>query len=225
MLATRTAHRALLSVLLAGTTMAVASPASAADTWATTTVASPNSTVIDFGDDIDIDVDIDSDSQSGDQPTEGTTTLYAMEATKRRWAAVGTSTAASPDFSAVAPRMTTSYKVVYHGHEADSSQDDSHESSESAVFTVEVARTITYPSGGFVLEGRVRPRYGNRPIVIKSSRSRSSGYVRHKAIRTDRRGRYSITLPRRKGTWYWTVKVKGDARYLPTDFQWETWVS
>ena len=223
MLATRTAHRALLSVLLAGTTMAVASPASAADTWATTTVASPNSTVIDFGDDIDIDVDID--SQSGDQPTEGTSTLYAREATKRRWKAVGTSTAASPDFSAVTPRMTTSYKVVYHGHEADSSQDDSHESSESAVFTVEVARTITYPSGGFVLEGRVRPRYGNRPIVIKSSRSRSSGYVRHKAIRTDRRGRYSITLPRRKGTWYWTVKVKGDARYLPTDFQWETWVS
>ena len=223
MLAIRPASRALLSVLLAGTTIAVASPATAVDTWTTTTVATPDSTVIDFGDTIDIDVDID--SQSGDQPTEGTATLYAMEATKRRWAAVGTSTAASPDFSAVAPRMTTSYKVVYHGHEADSSQDDSHESSESAVFTVEVARTITYPSGGFVLEGRVRPRYGNRPIVIKSSRSRSSGYVRHKAIRTDRRGRYSITLPRRKGTWYWTVKVKGDARYLPTDFQWETWVS
>ncbi len=63
--------------------VATATPALAGDTWSTTTVALPDSTVIDFGDVIDITVDID--SQSGAQPTRGTATLYAMEAETQTW--------------------------------------------------------------------------------------------------------------------------------------------
>ncbi len=223
-----TSHRFAVRVLAAGalavsSSVLVASPTTAADTWTTTVVALPSATTIDFGETIDIDAGVD--SESGSAPTEGTTTLLARRSTSTEWREVATGSSPSADFVGVKPRMNTSYKVVYGGHEADSARDDSYEPSESGVFTVEVARTITYPSGGFEVEGRVKPRYGNRKIVIRVSRTQESGYVRYKAIRTDRRGRYSVTLPRRKGTWYWSFRVKGDARYLPTRFEWKTWVS
>jgi hypothetical protein len=223
-------HRLAVRVLVAGaltgsSTVLVASPTTAADTWTTTVVALPSRTTIDFGETIDVDADVDVDSEYGSAPAEGTTTLLARRSTSTKWRAVATSSTPSADFPGVKPRMNTSYKVVYGGYEADSPRDDSYEPSESGVFTVEVARTITYPSGGFDLAGRVKPRYGNKKIVIRVSRTQESGYVRYKAIRTDDRGRYSITLPRRKGTWFWSFRVKGDARYLPTRFEWKTWVS
>lgn len=223
----RLAVRVLVAAALGGSsTILVASPTTAADTWTTTVVALPSRTTIDFGETIDIDTDVDVVSgESGSAPVEGTTTLLARRSTSTKWRAVATSSSPSADFPDVKPRMNTSYKVVYGGYEADSSQDDSYEPSESGVFTVEVARTITYPSGGFDVAGRVRPRYGNKVIVIRVSRTQESGYVRYTTIRTDDRGRYSITLPRRKGTWFWSFRVKGDARYLPTRFEWKTWVS
>lgn len=221
-------HRLAVRVLVAGaltgsSTVLVASPTTAADTVPTTTVAVPDTTVVDFRETIDIDVDVD--SQNGSTPTDGTTTLYAMEAGSSTWVAVTTQDSASSDYLEVRPWMTTSYKVVYNGHTATSGADDSYDTSASEPFTVQVRRSITYPSGGFEVEGRVKPRYGNRKIVIRVSRTQESGYVRYKAIRTDRRGRYSVTLPRRKGTWYWSFRVKGDERYLPTRFEWKTWVS
>ena len=222
----RTARVAFVpvSILACVGTLAGVAPAAAAarDTLTTTTVALPDATVVDFQTTIDIQVDVD--SPSGSTPTEGTTTLYAMEAGDRTWQAVTTNDSASSDFLEVRPWMTTSYKVVYNGHPA-AGADDGYATSESEPFTVQVRRAITYPRGGFVVEGRVTPRYGKRKIVIKASREQSSGYVRFRAITTDRRGRYAVTLPRRKGTWYWSFRVGGDASYLPTSFQWRTWVS
>lgn len=222
----RTARGAVVAVsALAGVvTLAGVGPAAAAqDPLTTTTVAIPDATVVDFRTTIDIDVDVD--SQSGSAPTDGTTTLYALEAGADTWKAVTTNDSASSDFLEVRPWMTTSYKVVFNGHSASSTTDDTYGRSESEPFTVQVRRAITYPEGGFVLKGRVTPRYGNKKILIKASRKQSSGYVRFRAITTDRRGRYAVTLPRRKGTWYWSLHVKGDSRYLPTSFQWKTWVS
>ena len=43
-----------------------------------------------------------------------------------------------------------------------------------------------------------------------------------KPVRTDRRGRYSYVLPKRRGTWYWIVRVKGDARYRGNAFAYQT---
>lgn len=217
------AVRALACGVLVGAASAVPSPASAADTLTTTTVALPSDTVVDFQETIDIDVDVD--SQDGSTPTDGTTTLYAMEAGSSTWVAVTTHDSASSDYLEVRPWMTTSYKVVYNGHTATSGADDSYDTSSSEPFTVQVRRTITYPEGGFVVKGRVVPRYGERRIVIKVSRKETSDYVRFRAITTDRRGRYAVTLPRRRGTWFWSFRVKGDDRYLPASFRWRTWVS
>lgn len=208
---------------MSASTLVAASPTSAADTWTTTVVALPSATAIDFGQAIEIEADVD--SQSGSAPTDGTSTLLARPATSTTWRAVATSSSPMTGFSEVKPRMTTDYKVVYNGYEADSAQENSYEPSESSTFTIEVARTISYPDGGFELKGRVKPRYGKKKLVVRVSKEQNAGYVKFTTIKTDRRGRYMITLPRRKGTWYWSVSVRGDERYLPTSFRWKTWVS
>jgi hypothetical protein len=222
-LVSRTSVAGLAAGLLGVTSLGVAPAATARDTFATTTLAVPDTQTVDFGETIDVTVDVDADN--GYSPTEGTSTLWARKATSTTWKPVATNTSASLDFFDVRPRMTTTYKVVYDGHEAASTRDDSYEPSESEPFTVEVARTITRPEGGFEVSGRVRPRYGSRPIVVRVSEQERGGFTRFTRIRTDARGNYSLTLPRRSGVWYWSFVVKADRKYLGTRFKWRTWVS
>jgi hypothetical protein len=222
-LVSRTSVAGLAAGLLGVTSLGVAPAATARDSFATTTLAVPDTQTVDFGETIDVTVDVDADN--GYSPTEGTSTLWARKATSTTWKPVATNTSASLDFFDVRPRMTTTYKVVYDGHEAASSRDDSYEPSESEPFTVEVARTITRPEGGFEVSGRVRPRYGSRPIVVRVSEQERGGFTRFTRIRTDARGNYSLTLPRRSGVWYWSFVVKADRKYLGTRFKWRTWVS
>jgi hypothetical protein len=222
-LVSRTSVAGLAAGLLGVTSLGVAPAATARDTFATTTLAVPDTQKVDFGETIDVTVDVDADN--GYSPTEGTSTLWARKATSTTWKPVATNTSASLDFFDVRPRMTTTYKVVYDGHEAASTRDDSYEPSESEPFTVEVARTITRPEGGFEVSGRVRPRYGSRPIVVRVSEQERGGFTRFTRIRTDPRGNYSLTLPRRSGVWYWSFVVKADRKYLGTRFKWRTWVS
>ncbi|WP_322920049.1 hypothetical protein [Nocardioides renjunii] len=206
------------------TSVVVAAPAHARDTWTTTTVAEPSETTVEFGDTIDITVDVD--SQTGLPPTGGTSTLLALRAGATEWAQVATTTSPGASFLDVRPRMNTTYKVVYAGHvEADRTKGDTYTSSESATFGVDVSRRITHPSAGFVLKGKVTPDYRKKKIVIEVSKKQDEGYKKFMTIRTDRAGAYKVTLPRRSGTWYYTVIVKGDARYLGTGFAWRTWVS
>lgn len=221
--AARTCLAGLGAGLLGATSLGTVPAAAARDTIATTTVAVPESQTIDFGDTIDVTLDVD--GTDGYSPTEGTSTLWARKATSSTWTAVATNTSASLDFFDVRPRMTTTYKVVYNGHEAVTTGDDSYARSESVPFTVEVARTITRPEGGFEVSGRVRPRYGDRTVVVRVSAQERGGFTRFTTIGTDRRGRYSLVLPRRSGVWYWSFVVKADRRYLGTRFKWRTWVS
>lgn len=189
----------------------------------TTTSAVPDELTVDFGGTVDVAVDVASADQEA--LTAGTSTLYARPAGAARWRAVETSTSASSDFIDVRPGRTTSYKVVYHGSSPTSSAEESFAPSTSAVFVVQVARTITYPSGGFDLTGRVRPAYAHRRIVVKVSSEEHGGFSRYARIRTDDRGRYRISLPRRTGEWFWAFIVKADEQYLGTRFKWRTWVS
>jgi hypothetical protein len=219
----RAAAGSLVAVVLGVSTLGLPAVSEAAAPVSTTTVAVPNTTAIVFGETVDVTVDVD--GADGYSPTEGTSTLWARTATSSTWRAVATNTSASLDFFDVRPRMTTTYRVVYSGHEAATSADDSYQRSESAPFTVEVARTITRPEGGFEVFGRVRPRYGDRTVVVRVSAEERGDFTRFTTIRTDRRGRYSLTLPRRRGVWYWSFVVKADRGYLGTRFKWRTWVS
>ena len=204
--------------------LAVAAPGHAADTWDTITVATPSATRLVYGDDFYVSVDVD--GTDGRDP-EGTSTLMAMNAGSTTWVPVATNTSAGSDFFEVKPRMNTTYKVVYTGY-TDTDQGpngDNYKPSESASFTVRVARRITYPSSGFVIKGKVKPDYGNKSIVIKVSTKKKQGFKAWKTISTTSTGTYKVTLPRRGGTWYWSFTVKGDSKYAAGGFLWRTWVS
>ncbi|WP_210649084.1 hypothetical protein [Nocardioides sp. SYSU D00065] len=209
--------------LLGLTPIAIAAPSHATENLTTTTVATPSATEVEYGDDIYISVDVD--ASNGSSAYRGTSTLYAMEAGSTAWAPVATGTSASSTFFDVKPKINTTYKVVYSGYAATSTYEDNYAASESAPFTVGVARKITYPSSGFVLKGKVTPNYGKKKIVIKVSKKQNKGFKGFKTIKTNKAGKYRVTLPKRGGTWYWSFTVKGDAKYLGTGFVWKTWVS
>ena len=213
--------------LLGLTPIAIAAPSHAADNWTTTTVATPSATKLEYGEDFYISVDIASSDGYSPGATDGTSTLYAMEAGSTAWVPVATADSTYSSFYDVKPQMNTTYKVVYSGH-TDPVQDqyaDNYAPSESAAFTVGVARKITHPSSGFVLKGKVTPNYGKKKIVIKVSRKQTKGFKTFKTIKTSSTGKYKVVLPRRGGTWYWSFTVKGDAKYLANGFLWRTWIS
>ena len=206
------------------TPIAVAAPSQAADNWTTTTTAVPDKTQIVYGEAVNIVVDVDGSDGYG--PSSGTSTLYAMEAGSTAWVPVATGAYPGSDFYPVEPTRNTTYKVVFGGYTdpVQTQYSDNYAPSESATFTVQVARKITYPSSGFVIKGKVTPDYAKKKIVIKVSRKQNKGYRSFKTIKTTSAGKYRITLPRRGGTWYWSFVVKGDAKYLANGFVWKTFV-
>ena len=208
--------------LLGLTPIAIAAPSQATATYTTTTTATPSETRLVYGDEINVVVDVM--GADGESVIDGTSTLYAMEAGSTTWVPVSTGTYPGSDYYPVKPQATTTYKVVYSGYTATSTYEDTYTTSESAPFTVGVARKITYPSSGFVLKGKVTPNYGKKKVVIKVSKRKNKGFKSFKTIKTTSAGKYKVTLPRRGGTWYWSVTVKGDSRYLANGFVWKTFV-
>lgn len=212
---------------LAGLTpIAIAAPSQAADNFTTQTVATPSETKLVYGDDFYVNVDLSSSDGYSPAAADGTVTLMAMEAGSAAWVPVATAENTYASFYDVKPAATTTYKVVYSGY-TDTDQGtsgDNYAPSESAAFTVQIARKITYPSSGFVIKGKVTPDYGKKKIVIKVSKKQNKGYKSFKTIKTSSTGKYKITLPRRGGTWYWSFVVKGDTKYLANGFVWKTFV-
>jgi hypothetical protein len=223
MTSSRPAARTLVALACAtalGTAFVATAPGStASDTRTTTTLASPGAGVVVFGGTVDIDVSVD--SPSGVAPTAGTSTLMALEAGSTEWVEVVTSTSPGADFLDVRPWMNTTYKVAYSGS-SDTGNGDSWAASESEPFTIGVKRRIVHPTTGFDLSGRVTPRFGRQVVVVRASRDKATGFTVVKRLRTDRRGRYSYVLPKRRGTWYWILRVTGDARYRGNAFAYQT---
>ncbi len=218
---TRLVAGSVTAGLLGLTPIAVAAPSQATVVVATATVATPSETRLVYGDDFYVNVDVD--GTDGRSP-RGSTTLMAMESGSTAWVPVATNDSAYSSFYDVKPRAGTMYKVVYNGYTATATYEDTYTASESATFTVQVARKITYPSSGFVIKGKVTPKYAKKKIVIKVSRKQNKGYKSFKKIKTNAKGKYKITLPRRGGTWYWSFVVKGDGKYLANGFVWKTFV-
>ncbi|NYE35502.1 hypothetical protein F4692_000606 [Nocardioides cavernae] len=213
--------------LLGLTPIAIAAPSQAADNWTTTIVATPSTTELEYGSDLSISVDLSSSDGFAPGSTDGTVTLFAQEAGSSAWAPVATAENTYASFYDVKPRMNTAYKVVYSGF-TDPDQGtygDNYAASESAPFTVGVARKLTAPKSGFVIKGKLTPDGGKKKIVISVSKKQGKGYKKFKTIKTNKKGKYKVTLPKRKGTWYWNFVVKGDSKYLGTGFGWRTWVS
>jgi hypothetical protein len=213
--------------LLGLTPIAIAAPSQAADTWTTSIVATPSAAQVEYGDDFYVSVDLASSDGYSPGSADGTVTLMAQEAGSSAWVPVANAENTYASFYDVKPQMNTAYKVVYSGF-TDPDQGtygDNYTPSESAPFTIGVARKITRPSSGFVIKGKVTPDYAKKKIVIQVSKKEKKGYKKFKTIKTDKKGKYKVRLPRRGGTWYWSFTVKGDSKYLANGFGWRTWVS
>jgi hypothetical protein len=219
---TRLVAGSVTAGLLGLAPIAVAAPSHATDNLTTTTAATPSETELVYGEDFYVSVDVD--ASDGFSAFKGTSTLYAMEAGSAAWVPVATGTSPSSTYFDVKPQATTTYKVVYSGYTATSTSEDTYAPSESAAFTVSVARKITYPSSGFVIKGKVTPDYGKKKIVIQVSKKQNKGFKKYKTIKTKSNGKYKIALPKRGGTWYWSFIVKGDSRYEANGFVWKTTV-
>ena len=202
--------------------VAVAAPGNATVTLTTTTVAAASETELEYGDDISVSNDID--GSDGSSVYKGVSTLLALEAGAADYVPVATAEG-SASFYDVKPNKNTTYKVVYAGYTATTTYEDTYTPSESAPFTVTVARKITAPSSGFVLKGKVTPDYAKKKIKISVSKKQKKGFKSFKTIKTDKKGKYKVTLPKRGGTWYWLISVKGDDSYEATGYVWRTFVS
>ena len=224
---TRLVAGAVTAGLLGLPPIAVAAPSQATDNLTTTIILEPGyeGTRITFGDEVSFTSEIDSSDGLSPYNETDTVTLWAMPAGTTTWTAVETQPASGYiSWTSFRPQQNTAYKATYSGGTATTAYGDNYAASESAPFTLGVARKITYPDSGLVVKGKVTPKYGKKKIVIKASRKQKSGYKAFKTIKTTSTGKYKIALPHRGGTWYWSFAVKGDTKYLPTGFVWRTTV-
>lgn len=117
-------------------------------------------------------------------------------------------------FSDVVPSMNTAYRVVYKGSSA-------YSASQSGNLNIKVARKINLKGNNrtFVVKGKVTPKYGKKKVVIKVSKKEKKGFKKFKTIKTNKKGKVKVKLPKRKGTYYYRFITKKDKKYVSSTYQ------
>lgn len=117
-------------------------------------------------------------------------------------------------FSDVVPSKNTTYRVIYKGG---ASSYDSYSASNSKALTIKVARKFTLKrtknNRAFTYKGRVFPEYGRKVIKVEVSKKEKKGYKKFKKFKTNKKGKFTLKLPKRKGTWYYRVTAPGGKKY------------
>ena len=214
--------------LLGLTPIAIAAPSQAADTWTTTTVATPSVAQVEYGDDFYVSVDLASSDGYSPGSTDGTVTLMAQEAGSAAWVPVATAENTYASFYDVKPQMNTSLQgrlQRLHRPRPGHLRRQLHAQRVRALH--DRRRAQDHPP-----QLRLRDQGQGHAQTTRRRRSSSRSPRRRrratrsfKTIKTDKKGKYKVRLPRRGGTWYWSFTVKGDSKYLANGFGWRTWVS
>ena len=211
--------------LLGLTPIAVAAPSQAADTWSTTTTATPDDAVVTYGDDLYVNVDVAGSDGLG--PSSGTSTLYAMEAGSSAWVPVATGAYPGSDFYPVKPRMTTTYKVVFNGwtEPVQTAYSDNYTPSESLPFTVAVQRNVKIDNAKarLTIKGKIKPDYKRKKVKVQIKKGKR--YVTFKTVKTTSRSTFQVRLPapRRGGKLYFKITVPGNAQFVQYSEVWYTY--
>lgn len=213
-----------LSVALLGLTpIALAAPSQATEVLSTATTATPSATAVKFGEDFYITVDVP--SSDGSSAYRGTSTLYAMEAGSADWVAIATNTSAGSDFFDVKPKMNTAYKVVYTGYTAATQYEDTYTASESAAFTVGVARNVTIDKAKarLTIKGKVKPDYKKSKVKIQIKKGKK--YKKYRTIKTNKKSQFQVRLPaaRRGNKLFFKITVPGNSKFLGYSEVWYTY--
>lgn len=209
--------------LLGLTPIAVAAPSQATDNLTTTTTATPSETALAYGDEINVTIEVV--GSDGSSVIKGTSTLYAMEAGSTTWVPVATGTYPGSDIYPVKPQMNTVYKVVYSGYAATTTYEDNYAASESATFTVGVARNVTIgkAKAKLTIKGKVKPDYKRQKVKIQIKKGKS--YKKYKTIKTNRKSQFQVRLPapRRGNKLYFKITVPGSSKFLSYSEVWYTY--
>lgn len=205
--------------LLGITPIALAAPGHASDNLTTTTTASPSEAALVYGDDFYVNVEVI--GSDGLSVPYGTSTLYAMPAGSAAWEPVATGSFAGADFYDVKPRANTLYKVVFGGYAATSQYQDNYAASESAPFTVAVARkmTIKNPRGTFV-KGKISPEYKNKKVLIQKKVGKK--WKKFRTLKTNKKSKFQTTLPATRKRTYWRFLAKGNTEFATATFEGST---
>ena len=212
--------------LLGLTPIAIAAPSQAADTWTTTTTATPSSTAVTYGDDLYVSVDVASSDGYSPGGTDGTVTLYAMEAGTSAWVPVTTAANTYSSFYDVKPRASTAYKVVYSGYtDPDTVYGDNYGPSESAPFTIGVTRNVKIDNAKarMTIKGKIKPDYKRNKVKVQIKKGKR--YVKFKTVKTTSRSTFQVRLPapRRGNKLYFKITVPGNSKFLSYSEVWYTY--
>jgi len=207
--------------LLGVSPIALGSPAQATANLTTTTTATPSVTALVYGDDFSVTSAV-TDSL-GASNYDGTSTLYALEAGSSAWVPVATADA-SYSFYDVKPTMNTTYKVVFGGYTATTAYEDNLAASESAAFTIAVARNVTIgkAKANLTIKGKVKPDYKRQKVKIQIKKGKK--YVKYKTIKTTKKSTFQVRLPapRRGNKLFFKITVPGNSQYLAYSEVWYT---
>ena len=159
--------------------------------------ATPSSTAVTYGDDLYISVDVASSDGYSPGGTDGTVTLFAMEAGSSAWVPVATAANTYSSFYDVKPKANTAYKVVYSGF-TDPDQGtygDNYTPSESAPFTIGVTRNVKIDNAKarMTIKGKIKPKYKKKKVKVQIKKGKR--YVKFKTVKTTRRSTFQVRLP------------------------------
>ena len=197
--------------------IAVSSPADAAvtvDLASTTTLAvSFGDNPLAYGDDISLEGAVTgSDTLSA---YKGTVQLMQLTPANPAWVPVGAPVASSGylSFSDLKPTTNSAYKLVYSGYAATTTSENNYAASESVPVAVNVFRklTIKNPRGTF-LKGKVAPDYSKGKVQIFKKVGKN--YKKFKTLKTDKKGKFNITLPSSRKRTYFRFVVPADANFV-----------
>jgi hypothetical protein len=198
--------------LLGLTPLAVAAPSQASENRTVTVTAAPSVEAVSYGDDLSVSVQV-VDNSTGSSTSYGTSTLYAMEAGAAEFTPVATGTYPGSSFYDVKPKANTLYKVVYNGYVAESTYQNNYAAAESATFSIGVARKLTLKNPrGTLIKGKVSPKFSKKKVLVQKQVGKK--WKKFRALKTSKKGTFTITLPASRKRTNWRFVVKADKNYL-----------
>lgn len=194
--------------------VAISSPAGATENLTTTVTIEQNygDPVVEYGTEVSFIGSVV--ASNGDSVYEGTVTLYRLTPADPTWVPMATvESGGYISFENFKPQTNAAYKAVYSGATAVDAYHDNYAASETAPYAVNVFRklSIKNPRGTFI-KGKVAPKYKKKKIVILKKVGKK--YKKFRTLRTNKKSRFSTTLPASRRRTFFRITVPGDKNFV-----------
>lgn len=210
---TRLVAGSVAAGLLGLTPIAISTSADAAVTVATATSLTSEKTAYVYGDRILFDAAVTT-TDPANPYAPGAATLYILRPGSTTWEPISSDEGVSYlYFTDVVAESNATYKVVYPG--GTDATGDVYTASESAPFAISTSRKldIKNPRGTFI-KGKVSPDYKKSKVLVQKKVGKK--WKKFRTLKTDKKSKFSTTLPATRKRTYWRFVVKGDSAFAAT---------